>query len=261
MNHEAEAFFVASSHRARALFMTYFGGSNDEGFVLCNPAPQDMMRAGPSQILLAKKLQELGFPTLRFDYTGTGDSSGTIIDLAQWKQDLLEAVQTLRKKSGVHKISLIGTRLGATLALLVSQEIGFKRLLLWDPILDGEQLLREYRDAHHHILHRVPVEAPYPENQVSPDQSCGYFWPYQIREDIASITPRSLTTFCKDISVVVHELSPELDQLLASWRAEGKEADLFHEGDDMRWGHHRLMTMQAFPAASIRILTHIAVGR
>ncbi|RYE99043.1 MAG: hypothetical protein EOO77_36185 [Oxalobacteraceae bacterium] len=155
-----EALFLRSG--AKKLFASYYPGDRDEGFVICYPAPQDMMRANHSQVLLSRKLQSQGFPVMRFDYLGTGDSAGEITTLKQWREDLMDAVAAFKKKSGVKTVSLIGTRLGATLAVLSSQEVGFKRLILWDPVINGIELLDSYRKAHDMMLHRVPVEAPYP---------------------------------------------------------------------------------------------------
>jgi len=61
---------------------------------------------------------------LRFDYTGHGESSGRFEDgtIGSWKQDALEVIQTLAADKNI----LVGSSMGAWLALLVARELGDK---------------------------------------------------------------------------------------------------------------------------------------
>ncbi len=232
--------------------------SLEEGFVFCYPAPQDMLRAHPSQVSLAKKLQSLGFPVLRFDYSGTGDSSGSIQTISRWKDETLAVVQDFKRRTGVEKISLLGTRLGGSIAILASQEQGFKRLLLWDPIADGSDLLKSYRAAHHRLLHRVPDEAPYPQNQKYSDQSCGYPWPKSMQQEIGRINPSQLHTYCKRIQIVASESNNPLNSLIDRWRSEDRVVVSKQPGEDLKWGHDLYMTHRLFAPSSLRILSLFA---
>lgn len=253
----SEAFFFP--YEDNEIFAVYYPASHrDEGFILCHPAPQDMMRAHHSQLTLAKRLQNLGFPVLRFDYSGTGDSSGGIDSLERWKQETLAAVSEFKKRSGLKKISLIGTRLGASLAILASQEMGFKRLILWDPVVNGSDLLKAYADCHHRLLNRVPDESPYPENQKNCEQSCGYPWPRSIQEEIARISPESLQSFTKTIQIVNSEESNSLNRLIEDYRHESKEVSLQRAVEDMNWAEDRYLNLRLFAPNSIRLLCQYA---
>jgi len=58
------------------------------GVVLCNPIGEDMVRAHRPYRHLAETLAAAGFPVLRFDFDGTGDSSGDERDperVATWR--------------------------------------------------------------------------------------------------------------------------------------------------------------------------------
>lgn len=231
---------------------------HDEGFVLCNPAPQDLMRAHQSQVSLAQRLQSLGFPVLRFDYSGTGDSAGGIHSLNRWKSEVLAAVQEFRKQSGVRTISLLGTRLGGTLAILASQEQAFKRLLLWDPIVDGATLIASYQKAHQRMLNRIPDEAPHAYNQKAAEQCCGYPWPRSLEEEIRRITPAHLASLSKRMQIVSSEDDPALNASIDMWRSEGTVVSQVKSGEDMKWGHEMYMTLRAFAPTSIRLLAQYA---
>ena len=83
---------------------------------------------------------------LRFDYYGTGDSSGegSDADLTLWSEDLDEAVEELRAISGVMRVSLVGVRLGAALALRPPPTADdIQDAALWDPVVRGRRYLGE----------------------------------------------------------------------------------------------------------------------
>ena len=54
------------------------------------------------------------------------------------------AMRTLKTKvPGINSVGLIGLRLGATLAALSADRYDVARLILWDPIIDGNQYMQE----------------------------------------------------------------------------------------------------------------------
>lgn len=96
---------------------------------------------------LAQKLTALGFVTLRFDYHGVGDSSGTVevenLD-EQWVNDVQVAASLLRSY-GLSSISAVGMRFGATLVAIaaVRHQLDFSSVVLWDPCESGKSYLRQ----------------------------------------------------------------------------------------------------------------------
>jgi uncharacterized protein len=120
--------------------------------LLCNPFGEEAARAHRIYRVLATQLERSGYPVLRFDYGGTGDSSGDAHDatIASWIADIDRAADELVGASGVKKVVLVGLRLGATLAALASVR-GARRprhLILWDPVVEGSGYLRELADMH-----------------------------------------------------------------------------------------------------------------
>jgi exosortase A-associated hydrolase 2 len=88
---------------------------------------------------------------VQIDLFACGDSSGDFADARweTWKRDVQAAVAWLRSNA-VGPISLWGLRLGATLAADVARDPGMdiERLLLWQPVLNGEQLVTQFLRLH-----------------------------------------------------------------------------------------------------------------
>ena len=98
---------------------------------------------------LAIQLAENGIPALRYDLPGTGDSSGGAWDdglVAAWIQSAGDAARELRAITGIDRVAVVGTRLGALLAIFAAaraRDIG--DLVLWGPARSGRAELRELR--------------------------------------------------------------------------------------------------------------------
>lgn len=120
--------------------------------MLCNPFGEEASRGHRTFRVLATQLERLGYSTLRFDYTGTGDSQGDSEDATvdSWLADIGEAAEHLRKTSGISRISLVGLRFGATLAALATARgvLKARHLVLWDPIVEGRAYLAELVAQH-----------------------------------------------------------------------------------------------------------------
>src|SRR5262245_50345589 len=122
------------------------------GVVLCSPIGEDMIRAHRAFRHLAEKLAEAGFPVLRFDFDGTGDSVGDERDadrVATWRADVGRAAATLRDQAGVKKLAFVGLRMGATLAALAAADLGgVDALVLWGAYENGGTFVNEATRAH-----------------------------------------------------------------------------------------------------------------
>jgi pimeloyl-ACP methyl ester carboxylesterase len=113
--------------------------------VLCYPWGAEYVHAHRTMRQLAVRLSAAGIDTLRFDFFGTGDSAGEMVDadLAGWETDIELAIQELRDIVGSARVTLIGLRLGATLAARVAarRPRDVDTLVLWDPIQSGTDYL------------------------------------------------------------------------------------------------------------------------
>jgi pimeloyl-ACP methyl ester carboxylesterase len=119
------------------------------GVVLCYPLGYEGICAHRAFRDLAIRLASEGFPTLRFDYAGTGDALGdeTSPDRASaWRRSVVEAVAELRRRGGVERVALAGTRQGALLACVAASDLGgVEALALWAPVVSGRAWAREVR--------------------------------------------------------------------------------------------------------------------
>lgn len=120
--------------------------SLDRGVVLCYPLGHEYLRAHRAFRNLALALNRAGLPVLRFDYLGSGDSDGDGADagIPAWQQDIDAAVDELKQRASVSRVSLVGLRFGATLAALTAaRRSDIDTLVLWDPVLSGHAYLEE----------------------------------------------------------------------------------------------------------------------
>jgi pimeloyl-ACP methyl ester carboxylesterase len=96
---------------------------------------------------LAVMLSNAGAHVMRFDYFGTGDSSGDMVDadFEGWVDDIEAAVQEIQDTCGAARVRLIGLRLGATLAAMAAarQPADVEGLVLWDPVISGSSYVAE----------------------------------------------------------------------------------------------------------------------
>lgn len=145
-------FFFGSSERS--LFGVYQPPkgrvAREEGIVLCYPMGQEYMRSHRAFRQLSNLLSRAGYHVLRFDYYATGDSMGESEEASalQWQQDIGTAIEELKDNAGIEKVSLVGLRLGAAMAVQAGAgrpDVG--DVVLWDPIISGERYLENLLEA------------------------------------------------------------------------------------------------------------------
>ena len=135
-------FFFGTS--GRRLFGAYHAPQGGRGrlpaVVLCQPFGHEYLRAHRAFRNLAIAIAERGHHVIRFDYFGTGDSAGSSDEhtVEQSLADIAAAIEEVKDISEAAEVSLVGLRLGATLAMLAaSGRRDVDRVILWDPVVDG----------------------------------------------------------------------------------------------------------------------------
>ena len=144
---ESPAYFGTAD---RALFGWFGRGARtDMGIVFCPPLGYEAVCAHRTLRSAALRATGAGHATLRFDYDGSGDSSGADEDparLGAWLDSIDAAITMLRERAGVSGICLWGMRMGATLAALAAQRRGdVDALVAVAPVIAGRQYLRQVR--------------------------------------------------------------------------------------------------------------------
>lgn len=157
-----------------AVFSAASGKRRRRAVVFCPPFGAEFQRTHRAGRLLAQRLAANGFDILRFDYYGTGDSSGEDheFNAEGAVEDALAAVTEAKDLSKARRVTLIGMREGASVALRAAARAGgVDRVVLWDPLV-GEEIASEPTSAsdmlvvvsedspsHQHLVERLARNA------------------------------------------------------------------------------------------------------
>jgi dienelactone hydrolase len=160
----------------RVLFGWYHAPDSAEnrgvGVILCNTLGNESLRLPRALRHAAEKLARAGFAVLRFDFYATGDSAGEDTDVNEidgWIGDIRIAIDELKRRSGVNKISLLGVRFGATLAAQVAADLGaVEDLVLWEPCISGKDFIKETSRQHKILVSLSPSGFTFDQTEGAP---------------------------------------------------------------------------------------------
>jgi predicted alpha/beta hydrolase len=142
-------YFAAGDANLFAWLHQPVGAQTSVGVVVCKPFGFEALCGHSSMRRFAEAAAGLGIPALRFDYLGTGDSpeiDPRADQLDIWTRDIVAAAGELRRRTGVQRVCLVGTRLGALLAARAARDIeGFTGLFAIAPVINGKRYLSELR--------------------------------------------------------------------------------------------------------------------
>ena len=115
------------------------------GVVMVSPFGLEALATARGWRTLAEGFAAAGYPVLRYDHPGTGDSlDPSEPGWAVWREGLAMAVAHLRQLAPVGRVVLLGHGLGATLAIETAAEIHDIALLVaLAPVASGRRYLRE----------------------------------------------------------------------------------------------------------------------
>lgn len=152
---ETPFFFAREDARLFGILHLPEGAAKPLAFVMSHPFGEEKLWSHRVFVSCARALAARGHAVLRFDYFGAGDSSGMSADasLDSHRADLQAALGALEQRvPAIEQIGLIGLRLGATFAALltesnaqqpISARLRDAPLVLWDPVLDGDAYFQE----------------------------------------------------------------------------------------------------------------------
>ena len=117
--------------------------------------PQTRVGSHRQFVLLARALAAAGFPTLRFDYRGMGDSAGDTRTFEDIRADISAAMDALQRETGVGRVVLWGLCDGASAAWMDGADdprvAGIVALNPWARSPQGEAATR----LKHYYLQRL----------------------------------------------------------------------------------------------------------
>lgn len=182
--------------------------------VICQPIGHEYIYCHRALRQLASKLCEAGFPVLRFDFYGCGDSAGEGEEwrLVQWLEDVSTAVAEVRVRSGVAQVCLIGLRLGAAVAFTATaQRADVESLVLWDPVVLGTAYVAELIQLQSEALrHRRQKQ-----RNTAGAEIFGFGLPGALREELEQLNLRFVCPNVRARILTVHS-DDSADCLLTS---------------------------------------------
>jgi exosortase A-associated hydrolase 2 len=232
---ETPLFFTSGGRQLLGIFHNVAEARSGEAFVFCHPLAEEKLWSHRVFVSFARRLALAGYPVLRFDYRGNGDSDGEFSEcaLASICDDVRASIVRTRQLAGVSTVSLLGLRSGATIASLVAEDAGagINRLILWAPIVDGARYMQDllrinlstqtaiYKEIRHD--REALVELMRQGQTVNVD---GYEMAYTLYSDFSAIkladTPKRFEGPCQIVQVDRQpgRADAELQQLAASYR-------------------------------------------
>ncbi|KLU05908.1 Peptide synthetase [Rhodopirellula islandica] len=187
---EMEAFFLPSG--SHDLFAVHYAppkqqARKNRGLVLCHAYGHEYARSYRNLQQLAVHLAQQGLDVLRFDYAGTGNSHGNALEATPhvMMKNIRDASRWMRQRHDVNSISLIGIRLGATLAAC-SGTTNVEQLLLWDPVTSGDEFLQHLDRLHSMTLSNgTRFSKPRPPSSI--DQAYGARLNHVVRQQLSQL--------------------------------------------------------------------------
>lgn len=156
--------------------------------LLCHSVGAEYARAYRNLQQLAAKLCNAGYTVMRFDYFGCGNSPGDDDQLRvhTMQADVRSAAEHLRRSSGYQRLSLLGVRLGATIAATAGVA-DLENLILWDPVINGDDFTQHLDALHHHAL-TSQTRFPQLVTTAEPGQAYGHGLCNAKRESLSSLS-------------------------------------------------------------------------
>ena len=127
---------------------------NGRGVLLVPPLGNEQRRTQRPFRSLMQNLSRQGYTLMRFDWQGTGDSSGDseqLETLGPWIQDFEDAVESLA--SHVSTVDIVAVRMGALIAAQADAAIpSIRQAYYWDPVVSGISWIQDMQRLHNSVL-------------------------------------------------------------------------------------------------------------
>lgn len=148
---------------------------------------------------LAEALAKAGIATLRFDFRGSGDSEGTLSEIAfnDLVSDAVEVIEQAGTFEGIdaNRIGIFGASLGGSIAILANALVQqAKAMALWAPVASGELWYRDFLQQNPEHVNADPSEvlATYRGIKLHPD----------FREQFAQLFAYKMIVHLKDLPIL-----------------------------------------------------------
>jgi len=185
------------------------------GVVICPPLAVEYMNSYRSLRYTADYFALAGIPALRFDYHGTGDSSGIEEDenrLEEWLLSITLAMDKLKELTKCDKVGLFGFRMGATLAALIAEKTPIDFLILWAALNNGKKYIREIK-----LIQRTgKIQSE--DSSLLEAGGMGYW--EQTANNISKINLTKITPLTKQILIIPRDEQTNDTDLYDAWKTK-----------------------------------------
>jgi pimeloyl-ACP methyl ester carboxylesterase len=252
-----EPLYFGPNGRLFGLRSEPIGPARKTAILICHSWGVEYMRSYRALFLLAQQLAARGFETLRFDYTGTGDSAEGSEDamLEGWVDDIRCAVRELLDLSGADQVCLLGLRLGALLALHAAAEgVQADAAALWDAPESGRRWVGDLQALDRlHYARKNRYLPPKLALQPLPGEILGRRWPQSLDTSVSVLTPQAP----RSIKQVLQLRSADATQA-AETPLDGESIRL---PDPAHWNDVTWITRPWIPASTQRVIADALAER
>lgn len=178
--------------------------ATDIGVLMCYPLGHEYMRSHFAFRRIASMLAKQGIHSMRFDYYGTGDSSGESreMSISRIFEDIRIAVEEFTEISRVTHVSLLGLRFGGLAAgLFPAGKMKIDSVILWDPVVEGAAYLAEMRALHSELSNHpfyVPRGFCDPLEENGKEELIGYRYPTDFLKELSTMSSLEVSACSAD---------------------------------------------------------------
>jgi alpha-beta hydrolase superfamily lysophospholipase len=196
------------------------------GVLMCPSFGWDDLCTHRTKRTWADAFSAAGYPTLRFDIPGTGDSGGSARDtgrLAAWIAAVAAAANWLRVEAGCDRVVGFGIGFGGLLAwAAASQGAPIDDLMLWATPTGGRRLVRELRAGA--MLNVDMALEPESEDEV---RICGTARELQadLLDEAGQVTTRETLDELSKLDLMARPLSTPSSRRVLLFSRAGNETD------------------------------------
>ncbi|MBI2808360.1 MAG: alpha/beta fold hydrolase [Planctomycetes bacterium] len=190
------AFYVTS--RGRSLFVWHHHAAQerqqDHAVLICAPAGHEQVHSHRSLRHLADQLAGVGFRVVRFDFLGAGDSADFVESAspyADWLANIQDVLGWMKRHLKSKRVSLMGLRLGATLAMQAAAEVEIENMVLWQPIVRGRAYARELK-----ALSMIGVAAPRASPPAAGLEAAGFVYSNGLLDELGQVDLLKISPRC-----------------------------------------------------------------
>lgn len=236
----------------------------DVGILLCQGLGHEYIAAHGSMHSLADRFARAGYPSLRFDYFGCGNSAGTMGEVSweHWIDDVTTAAGELCEASGATRVCIVGLRIGATLAALAGARMRaagkmVAASVLWEPISRGADHVDELLALQESWVLTTFVRRKAIHTQGGP-QVLGFELPEALQAELRAVDLTRLDAAPADRTLVLQNVEEsDFAGLAAQLQRSGEAAHEVIESAPPWVGEHGRTIAIASPAVLQRIVSWV----